>query len=51
MIPFDGRRAFGAPEYVAELTKDRRLLTSWLLKPNVGLCHRSEAGDKEDPLG
>jgi hypothetical protein len=28
MIPFDGRRTFGAPEYFAELTKDRRLLTS-----------------------
>jgi hypothetical protein len=28
MIPFDGRRTFGAPEYFPELTKDRRLLTS-----------------------
>jgi len=28
MIPFDGRRTFGAPEHFAELTKDRRLLTS-----------------------
>jgi len=27
-IPFDGRRTFGAPEYFAEMLKDRRLLTS-----------------------
>ena len=39
-LPFDGRRTFGALEYFAELTKDRRLLTSWLLKPNIGLLHR-----------
>jgi hypothetical protein len=38
MIPFDGRRPFEAPEYLAVLAKYRRLLTSWLLKPNVGLC-------------
>jgi hypothetical protein len=38
MIPFDGRRTFGALEYLASLTKDRRLLTKWVLKPNVGLC-------------
>jgi hypothetical protein len=36
MVPFDARRTFGAPEYFARLTKDRRLLTSWVLKPNVG---------------
>jgi hypothetical protein len=41
MLPFDGRRTFGAPEYFAELTKDWRLLTSWLLKPNIGLRHRA----------
>jgi hypothetical protein len=35
----DSRRNSGAPEYFAELTKDRRLLTSWLLKPNVGVWH------------
>jgi hypothetical protein len=37
MIPFDGRRTFGAPEYFAELTKDRRLLTRQPLKPNASL--------------
>jgi hypothetical protein len=41
MIPFDSLRNSGAPEYFAELTKDRRLLTSWLLKPNIGLLHRA----------
>jgi hypothetical protein len=39
VIPFEGRRTLGAPEYVAELTEDRRLLPSWLLKPNIGICH------------
>jgi hypothetical protein len=41
MIPFDGRRIFGAPEHFAEPTKDRRLVTSWLLKPNVRLWHQA----------
>src|SRR5215472_17198238 len=32
MIPFDGRRTFGAPEYFAELPKDRRPLTKLTAK-------------------
>jgi hypothetical protein len=31
-----------------ELTKHRRLLTSWLLKPNVGLWHGSDAADSAE---
>ena len=46
MIPFDGRRNSGAPEYFAELTKDRRLLTSRLLKPNVGVWHSRAASGR-----
>ena len=30
---------FGAPQYVAQLPKDLRLLLSWLLKPNVDVWH------------
>ena len=34
-------QTFGALEYFAELTKDRRLLTSWLLKPSIGFWHEA----------
>jgi hypothetical protein len=42
MVPFDGRRTLGALEYAA-LPKYRRLLPSWLLKPNVGVWHPSDS--------